>query len=229
MRKRAETTEKKGGEWINTFNDMVTLLLTFFVLTLSLSKLNVAKVKEASYSFSSACGFLESGDVIDVVVFTPFVKTLSGQSEKKQESKKILSDLINEIGGINAVVVEEGVSATLRDKLLFESGFAEIKGGNRPVLKALCSILQKTDCQIRVEGHTDDVPVDNERFSSNWELSVARAVNIVRYFTSEGGISPEKLSAAGYADSRPILPNVSDQNRELNRRVEIFLTLRSEA
>ena len=80
-----------------------------------------------------------------------------------------------------------------------------------------------------MEGHTDDVPVDNERFSSNWELSVARAVNIVRYFTSEGGISPEKLSAAGYADSRPILPNVSDQNRELNRRVEIILTLRSEA
>ncbi len=229
MRKRTEKTGPKGGEWLSTFNDMVTLLLTFFVLLLSLSKLDVAKVKEASYSFSSACGFMESGDLIDVDVFKPFVASHKSKILKNREEEKELSDLINQLGGINAVVVEEGVSATLKDNVLFESGFADIKVENRPLLKALSSILQKADCQIRVEGHTDNVPVNNEQFSTNWELSVARSVKIVKYFISEGKISPEKLSAAGYADSKPILPNVSNHNRELNRRVEIMLTLRNEA
>jgi chemotaxis protein MotB len=77
-----------------------------------------------------------------------------------------------------------------------------------------------------VEGHTDDVPIENKRFPSNWELSVARAVNVVKYFISKGNISPERLSAAGYGDSKPLYPNVSDHNRELNRRVGIILTLR---
>jgi chemotaxis protein MotB len=77
-----------------------------------------------------------------------------------------------------------------------------------------------------VEGHTDDVPIENKRFPSNWELSVARAVKVVKYFISKGNISPERLSAAGYGDSKPLYPNVSNHNRELNRRVGIILTLR---
>ena len=121
-----------------------------------------------------------------------------------------------------------GISATLKEQLLFETGQAEIKEGNHPLLKKLSSILKKTDCQIRVEGHTDDVPVHNERFPSNWELSVARAVTMVRYFVSRCGIPPDRLSAAGYADSKPLLPNVSDRNRDHNRRVEIILTLQDE-
>ncbi|MBW2599847.1 MAG: OmpA family protein [Deltaproteobacteria bacterium] len=79
---------------------------------------------------------------------------------------------------------------------------------------------------MRIEGHTDDIPISSRIFSSNWELSTARAVNVVKYFISEGGILPERLSAAGYADSKPLFPNVSDHNRELNRRVEVILTLK---
>lgn len=227
MRKKAKKAGAKN-EWLGTFNDMVTLLLTFFVLVLSLSKLDVAKVKEASYSFSGACGFLQSGEIIDVNVFTPFVKPLIGVTLTDRMSKMELSDRINEIGGINAVVVEEGVSATLRDVLLFETGLAEIKKKNYPVIKALSSIIQKTDCRIRIEGHTDDVSINNERFPSNWELSIARAVNVAKHFISEGGIDPERLSAAGYADSKPLSPNVSDCNREINRRVEIVLVLKKD-
>ena len=228
MNNKYEDSEDKGGKWLTTFNDMVTLLLTFMVLVLSLSKLDVAKVKEASYSLSSACGFLQSGELIDIKVFTPFVKPLSGVAITDRMIKRELSDRINEIGEMNAVVVEEGVSAILRDTLLFETGSAEITAKNLQVIKALCSILKETDCQIRVEGHTDDIPISNNQFSSNWELSTARAVNVVKYFISEGGVLPERLSAAGYADSKPLFPNVSDHNRELNRRVEVILTLKNE-
>ena len=103
---------------------------------------------------------------------------------------------------------------------------AEIEKRNNPALKILYPILKKTVCQIRIEGHTDNVPISNEQFSSNWELSTARAVNVVKYFISEGGIPPERLSAAGYADSKPLSPNVSDHNREINRRVEVVLMLK---
>lgn len=227
LKSRKEEQTNKGGEWVGTFNDMVTLLLTFFVLILSLSKLNVAKVKEASYSFSSACGFMESGELINIDVFKPFVAT-DNKVIKSRGIKDALADRINELEGIHAVVVEEGISATLKEQLLFETGRAEIKEGNHPLLEKLSSILKKTDCQIRVEGHTDDVPVHNERFPSNWELSVARAVTMVRYLVSRCGIPPDRLSAAGYADSKPLLPNVSDCNRDHNRRVEIILTLQDE-
>jgi len=219
--------KKSGGEWVGTFNDMVTLLLTFFVLILSLSKLNVAKVKEASYSFSSACGFMESGELIDVDVFKPFVP-VENKVLKSREAKDELVERINELEGIYAVVVEEGVLASMKEKVLFETGLADIKEGDHPLLKGLASILQKADCQIRVEGHTDDVPIHNERFSSNWDLSVARAVTIVRYFASPCGIPPERLSAAGYGDSKPLFPNRSDSGRDRNRRVEIMLTLQDE-
>jgi len=225
MNNKQEDSEDKGGKWLTTFNDMVTLLLTFMVLVLSLSTLDAAKVKEASQSFSSACGFLKSGEVLDIKVFTPFVKPLRGVAITEHGVKKELSGNINEIGGIKVVVVEEGISAIMSDTLLFETGLAEIKAENRPVINALCSILKETDCRIRIEGHTDDVPINSALFSSNWELSTARAVNVAKYFISEGGILPERLSAASYADSKPLSPNVSDHNRGLNRRVEVLLIL----
>lgn len=226
MKKKADTA-KNESNWLSTFNDMVTLLLTFFVLILSVSTLDVAKTKEASYSFSSASGFMGSGRIVDGKVFTPFVEPLRGMALTDYRAKRKLSDRINEIETINAVVVEEGVSATLSATLLFETGLAEIKEKNRLVMKALCSILKLTDCRIRIEGHTDDVPISSKLFSSNWELSTARAVNVVKYFISEGGILPERLSAGGYADSKPLFPNVSDRNRDINRRVEVILTLKN--
>ena len=133
-----------------------------------------------------------------------------------------------EESAMDVKVIKEGVSVVLGEKLLFKTGMAEIEERNRPALKILGSIFQKTDCRIKVNGHTDNVLINNEQFPSNWELSTARAVNVVKYFISEGGILPERLSAAGYADSKPLLPDVSDHNRELNRRVEIILTLKKE-
>ncbi|MBW2638212.1 MAG: flagellar motor protein MotB [Deltaproteobacteria bacterium] len=225
MSNNRDDLEDKGGKWLTTFNDMVTLLLTFMVLVLSLSTLDTAKVKEASHSFSSACGFLQSGKIVDIKVFTPFVNPRRGVAITDHRVKRELSDHINEIGGINAVVVEERVSTILRDTLLFETGLAEIKVENRQIINALCSILKETDCRIRIEGHTDDVPINSILFLSNWELSTARAVNVTKYFISEGGISPERLSVASYADSKPLFPNMNDHNRELNRRVEVLLIL----
>ena len=225
MKKNSKEARGKGGNWLATFNDMVTLLLTFFVLVLSMSKLDVAKVKEAVYAINDAFGMLSSNSIGEIKAFEPFVIPINSRRSGLNEKRRELVEHIDRIGNMNAKVIEGGISIILKEKLFFKTGMSEIEEKNYPALKNLSSILQKTDCQIRVEGHTDDMPIDNKRFSSNWELSVARAVNVVKYLISKGNISPARLSASGYGDSRPLYPNVSDHNRELNRRVGIILTI----
>jgi len=225
LKKNSKDSDEKGGKWLATFNDMVTLLLTFFVLVLSMSKLDVAKVTEAVYAINNAFGMLSFEEKVGIKVFEPFIIPMGNRGASFREKKRELAEHIDKIGNMDAEVIEGGVSVILKEKLFFKTGMSEIEEKNYSALKNLSSILQKTDCQIRVEGHTDDVPIEKKRFPSNWELSVARAVNVVKYFISKGNISPERLSAAGYGDSKPLYPNVSDHNRELNRRVGIILTL----
>lgn len=255
MKIGARQSEEAGGKWLLTFNDMVTLLLTFFVLILSMSKLDAPKLQEAASSMRSVFNLTERGEKEKVTVFTPFVIPLGRgipMDEASQAFERERVDLAERINReaqmiaekahkgtavapdtgptsgeplMEARVVKDGVSVSLGEKLLFETGKAEIEGGNIPALDALSVILKETDCRIRVEGNTDEVPINTERFPSNWELSVARAVNVVKYFISMGSISPERLSAAGYADSRPRAAVVGDGNRELNRRVDILLIL----
>ena len=109
------------------------------------------------------------------------------------------------------------------DKVLFKTGLAELEPEKYSKLKRLGTIIRDVDCSLRIEGHTDNVPIHTARYSSNWELSAARAVAVVKYFISECGIAPERLSAAGYADSKPRWPNDTALHRAKNRRVEVTL------
>ncbi len=254
MKIGARQSEEAGGKWLLTFNDMVTLLLTFFVLILSMSKLDAPKLQEAASSMRSVFNLTERGEKEKVTVFTPFVVPLGRGAPVNEASLAFARELLDLAERINreaqmiaekahkgtavapdegptsgepfmeARVVKDGVSVSLGEKLLFETGKVEI-GGKIPALDALSVILKETDCRIRVEGNTDEIPISTEQFPSNWELSVARAVNVVKYLVSPGGISPERLSAAGYADSRPRVEVVNDGSRELNRRVDILLML----
>jgi chemotaxis protein MotB len=230
MKSKDKNSKDKGGKWLLTFNDMVTLLLTFLVLVLSLSETDKSKLAEVSYAISAVFDTPKLKKE-DVKVFTPFVIPIRNRAMMFEKKKRELAERVNKaVGGpegiMDARVIKEGISVTIGEKLLFETGMAEIEEKNRSALKSLCSIFQKTDSRIRVEGHTDDVPINTPEFPSNWELSTARAVNVVKYFISQGGILPERLSAAGYADSKPLFPNVSDHNRDINRRVEVILALK---
>ena len=244
MKNKHENSKDKGGKWLLTFNDMVTLLLTFLVLVLSLSVIDRSKLEQASCAMNAVFDMPKMKKE-DVKIFTPFVVPIRSKIRMFEDKKSELAERINKAaetiakatgdgasvgpeGIMNIKVIKEGVSVTLGEKLLFKTGMAEIEEKNRPALKSLCSVFQKTDSRIRVEGHTDDVPINTPEFPSNWELSTARAVNVVKYFISEGGILPERLSAASYADSKPLFPNVSDLNRDINRRVEVILALKKE-
>ncbi len=222
MKKNIQSQES-GAKWLGTFNDMVTLLLTFFVLVLSMSTLDKGKVQEAAYALSGAFGMLRPGERSGVKVFTPFVQPLGKQNYVFEELRDKVASDINKIDNIMAEATRSGVIVTLGERVLFDTGCADINV-NSHVLKALTGILTKTDCHIQVEGHTDDVPIHNKQFQSNWELSVKRAVNLVKYFVGTGEITPKRLSATGYGDSRPRVTNYDDESRAANRRVEIVLT-----
>ena len=238
MRKGFYKATEQKGKWLLTFNDMITLLLTFFVLIISMSQIDAAKVKGMAKSLRNAPGLPEAEERGRAGVIEPFLLPLKDEDIEKERAKaasrpaggglpdkrEALARSFSSLQGVKILPLEEGLSLSLEETLLFASGSAEILGKARPLLKALGEIIHNADVFVRVEGNTDDLPIMTGQFPSNWELSTARAVAVVEYLSSRGGVAPERLSAAGYADARPKVPNVNPYNRQLNRRVEIILT-----
>ncbi len=130
-------------------------------------------------------------------------------------------------GDIRIKQVRDKLTINMVDRVLFDSGRAFVKPAGLKVLKQMSDILKSVDDkQIRIEGHTDNVPIGvklQERFPTNWELSTARATSVVRYLIEKGEIVPDNISAVGYADTRPIASNEKEAGRQVNRRIEIVL------
>ncbi len=137
-----------------------------------------------------------------------------------------LKEQIND-GQVQITQLAGRLSVNMVDKILFNSGEANVKPeGEKVLLKVGTALKTIQDKAIRVEGHTDNVPIAGslrERFPSNWELSTARATAVVRYLQEKAGIPPERLIAAGYGEHRPIAPNLTPEGRAQNRRIEIVL------
>ncbi|MCZ2109839.1 MAG: OmpA family protein, partial [Dehalococcoidia bacterium] len=115
------------------------------------------------------------------------------------------------------------ITITLADNLLFASGSADLKPGSQDVLGEVSTVLQEIPNNLRIEGHTDNVPIANSEFASNWELSAARASRVLRFLAEQGGLNPSRLSLAGFADTRPVADNSTTEGRALNRRAEIVI------
>lgn len=120
-------------------------------------------------------------------------------------------------------VEERGLVVSIQDTLLFESGSATITPNARQILDKISVVLASSPNYIKVEGHTDNLPIRTEQFPSNWELSVLRATNVVHIMSTEGGISPDRLSATGYGEYRPIASNDTEAGRARNRRVDLVI------
>lgn len=200
-----------------------------------LSDLNAAKSDELSAAKAELSNREKEKEYLDREVQRLQAKTGELSSEKEKELanvkstyEKLVGELKGEIekGDIKITQAIDRLSVNMVEKILFDSGRAEIKPGGVKVLKRVAGILKGvTDKEIRVEGHTDNVPIGEslkKRFPSNWELSTARATNVVKYF-AETGVNPKLLSAAGYADNKPVASNDTPESRSQNRRIEIVL------
>lgn len=137
------------------------------------------------------------------------------------------SRLRKEIGSkqVKLEMVERGLVITFVAEILFGSGKAKMKPEGESILKKVAGILVRVtpNNEIGIEGHTDDAPIKYSGYKSNWELSTARATEVLHYLVNEGGLNPTKLAATGYGKYRPVASNDSNEGRKKNRRVEIII------
>ena len=220
--------------WLITFNDLITLLMVFFVLLFAMGNINTQKSKKLVGSIQDA-GVLLEGRKVGVKIVRPIQPTepatqeVSGDSSStvsqlSEVSRNAIDDLANH-PEITVIKTPKGLFITLSDGILFQSGLSELRPEGYPVLNKIIQVLQSNGLDVRIEGHTDNVAIRSGRFPSNWDLSIVRAVHVVKYFIDAGKIAPQRLSAVGYGESKPLYPNDSPANREKNRRVEIILEL----
>ena len=223
-----EDDEPSSPAWMATFADMMMLLMAFFVLIMSFSTMEVDKFKMAMGSLKGALGTLGVQKELrpSQSWFSPNMnanqvkqKSLLNHIEKLRDQikKKGLEDKIS--------IDEEGgeVYIQMKDNMLFDSGKAQLKPTYFNLLSLIAKTLFKDAKQIRVEGHTDNLPIQTKEYQSNWELSIQRALNVVRHFVNHENINPTKLIIAGFGEHKPIAANDSPDNRAMNRRVVLNL------
>lgn len=232
-RKRPEDEPKQGApEWMATYGDMVTLLLCFFVLLFSFANLDVQKFKAIAQSMNGSLGVLDSGMTVSM---EPLVNAFPSDTptEENEEFKELyeeMNEYIEENNLQKSIVLilnERGLLVRFMDNVLFDSGKADLTPKAMEIIDKVAEIIRQNDKNVRVEGHTDNIPINTFRFPSNWELSTTRAVNVVKYLIEVCGIEAKRLSASGYADQHPIDDNMTPEGRQNNRRVDMVI-LRAE-
>ncbi len=154
----------------------------------------------------------------------------SGTGTADDQQLKQLQEQINqeiadakESDSVTTSVDSRGIVVTFNNVLLFDSGKADIKSDNTTFLLKVARLINSVDNYVRVEGNTDNVPIQNSIYPSNWELSTARATSVVRFLIDQGKVAPERLSAVGYGEYRPVADNKSESGRNQNRRIELVI------
>jgi chemotaxis protein MotB len=223
-KKKCPECESGAPAWMVTYGDMMTLLLTFFVLIVSFSSTEVVKFKAAMESVREGLGIWSgnSSPVPNVYLRNLEEQRTQTDSVIEEVEEMQLQDSALEL--IEVYNTPQGVRLILSDSLLFNSGSSDLTPVFEGLLLRIGEMIQTRSFDlIRVEGHTDNIPINTPRFPSNWELSALRAVQVVKYLAEQASIAPEKLSGAGYGEFRPRATNESPPGRARNRRVEIFL------
>lgn len=235
MKKRKHTEEHENAErWLLTYADLITLLLAFFIMMYVFSKKDAQKYDEVASHlkaiFSGGTGLAAKGSVTAASPIEMLSKGASSGEIKRQLEGEFMDANRDKPGGENISVLsdERGVVIRVLDKAFFDEGKADLKEGAKSALDKIVPIIKNVDNHIRIEGHTDNIPINTADFKSNWELSVRRATEVVRYFVEKRGLPPERVSATGYAEYRPIVQNNSPKNRSLNRRIEIIIVKSNE-
>ena len=230
MKKRKHDAEHENAErWLLTYADLITLLLAFFIMMYVFSKRDAYKYDEVASHlktiFSGGTGLAGKGSVTATSPIDMPSRGASSGEIKRQLEGEFVDKNRDKPGSENISVLsdERGVVIRVLDKAFFDEGKAELKDGAKNALDKIVPIIKGVENHIRIEGHTDNVPISTSEFKSNWELSVRRATEVVRYFVEKRGLPPERISATGYAEYRPIAKNTSPQNRALNRRIEIIV------
>jgi chemotaxis protein MotB len=231
MRKKKHPEHVNHERWLVSYADFITLLFAFFVVMFAVSQVDAKRLGRFSEAFSKAVGedmMPDKGTTIlpdlSEVPPPPPSKDDALLPPELETVKENLLALSKSIAGLQVFQRRNELVLRLADNVFFESGDDRLKAPAAAVLLAIAPQIAPRDLDIRVEGHTDDRPINNSRFRSNWELSTARATVVLAALASDG-IAPRHLSAAGYGEFRPIASNAGDDGRRQNRRVDLVVAV----
>jgi chemotaxis protein MotB len=236
--------KKKGGvseehpseAWLVPYADILTLLLALFIVLFANSQTDQQKMQEMAQAFSAAFQsggpsiFDKSGPASTHAADVPveedqnmaYIKENNQLSETKEEIDKLIQE--QGLGAeLDTVLSEDGLSIRIKDTALFPSGSAELLERSQQIAAPIAMILSRVPQKVVVSGHTDNVPISNAQYRSNWDLSSQRSLNFMKFLMEQAPLKPERFMTVGYAEYRPVAANDSDENRAKNRRVEILL------
>lgn len=244
MKKREDEPKKGAPAYMSTYGDMMTLLLTFFVLLFAMSTVDSDKFNALASSFSASVSIFDGGqtmridnNVLENGMSQFPVQEIQFSIEQAYREEQEMTNVEQEIKAYldekeiddKIAVQKSGDTIVIRfaDILLFDTGKANIKAGVVPSLNVVGQKLKEyldKGYHLRVEGHTDNQPINTTQFPSNWELSSARAIAVMRFYLEEMDFNPSQISAEGMGEYHPISSNATSEERAKNRRVEIKLS-----
>jgi chemotaxis protein MotB len=230
-RKRRRLVEPANHErWLISYADFVTLLFAFFVTMYAISRVDAQKLSAMVESMQVAFtpGAASAAKVIAVLPGTAAAgkpAVMSGNLGLKELRARLAAQLAAQgvQDWVDLDIDERGLVVSIRDVGAFSVGSADLSIDARALLRNIGTVLAGLDNQIRIEGHTDDVPIHTSRFGSNWQLSTNRATTVIAFLLENTKLQPWRVSAAGYAEYRPRVPNTSEAGRLLNRRVDLVV------
>lgn len=231
--------EKDNSErWLLTYADLMNLLLILFIILYTMSQVDIAKFNQLAASLKAAFGDSAPASIIgqgasgnsllDFDANSPSPVMSSNLEEQQMQAvKETVSRIIekeNLKGDVEVSMQERGVVISIKERVLFAPGSADIDPGSRDTILRIGKVLlQIPGKHIRIEGHTDSDPINTPRFPDNQELSTARANSVFRILVNQVGLDPTLLSATGYGEYRPKVPNTTPENKAQNRRVDIAI------
>ena len=238
-KKHAKPHEEEVGEaWLLPYSDLMTLLLALFIALFAMSQTDASKMQALAQAFTAAFNmggpsfFSGMGPSTSM---TPATTTGADnansaymqENENLREAQEKLEQYIKEHDlqdQVSTELSEEGLMIRLKEKALFASGSAALQGQANQIVPVIAALLSSLPERVTISGHTDNVPISTAQFPSNWELSSARAVSLMRGLMGvQPSLNPARFSALGYSEYRPIASNDTEEGRAQNRRVEVFI------
>ncbi len=218
MKRRRIEDDENPDRWVVSYADFITLLFALFTILYALSVVDTEKLQEFTNSLRDAMG---QGSASDIPLSSRRIAPI--QEINGRIVSGIRGIIEREQKDISVRTERRGVVVSIGESFLFPAGSTEIKESSMRVLGELAMFLKGIDNQIMIEGHSDNIPVRNSRYTSNWEISTIRAVRILRLFVGRFGIPPERLIVAGYGEYKPVRENTTPEGRAKNRRVDIVI------
>jgi chemotaxis protein MotB len=244
VRRKRQSRPESHERWLVSYADFITLLFALFVVLFASTRSDKTRVKEVSKAIESALKNGTMRPATPAAVKTPakdkkqpdpaakanaeLNKTLEPAAALQELSKPLevlKSTLQKEVGdgSVRLALEHRGLVIELEAGAFFPSGGATLGSSAYPTVKKVVAVLNTLPNALRLEGHTDSLPINNARFQSNWELSAARSIAMLRFLNERFGVATERMAIVGYADTEAIDSNDTEAGRERNRRVDIVI------